>query len=58
MYRAVGCDRSTEYICPAFAGMGDPSQACREKGLSPREPPGQLPPKPQHFGGPDLEPPK
>ena len=58
VYRASGCDRSTEYVCESFAGMGDPSRGCRERGLSPRETPGKLPPQPQHFGGEDLAPPK
>ncbi|MES1177549.1 MAG: hypothetical protein ABUL62_24715 [Myxococcales bacterium] len=58
VYRASGCDRSTEYICESFAGMGDPSRACRERGLNPPEAPGKLPPQPQHFGGGDQDPPK
>ena len=58
VYRASGCDRSTEYICESFAGMGDPSRGCRQRGMDPRETPGQLPPQPQHPGIGDLAPPK
>jgi hypothetical protein len=58
VYRASGCDRSTDYICESFAGMGDPSRGCRVRGLNPPESPGKLPPQPQHFGGGDLDPPK
>jgi hypothetical protein len=58
VFRASGCDRSTEYICESFAGLGDPSRGCRERGLNPRETPGKLPPQPQHFGGGDMDPPK
>jgi len=58
IYRASGCDRSTEYICGAFASMGDPSTACQVRGLNPREAPGKTPPRPQHFGGGDQDPPK
>ncbi|MET0793120.1 MAG: hypothetical protein ABW061_16490 [Polyangiaceae bacterium] len=58
VYHASGCDRSTEYICPSFASLDDPSKSCRERGMNPHEPPGQLPPKPRHFGGSDMDPPK
>ncbi len=58
VYRASGCDRSTEYVCGAFAGFGDPSQSCRVRGLNPQETPGRLPPQPQLVNRPDLEPPK
>jgi len=58
VYRASGCERSTEYICDAFAGMGDPSTRCRVRGLNPQEPPGTLPPKPQHFGAGDQDSPR
>jgi hypothetical protein len=58
VYRARGCDRSTEYICESFAGMGDPSKGCRERGLSPHEPSGNPPPQPQPAFRPELVAPK
>ena len=45
VYRASGCGDDAEYICEAFAGFGDPSRQCRERGLSPHEPSGDPPPK-------------
>lgn len=52
VYRASGCGQSTEYICGQFAGMGDPSRECRERGLSPHEPSGS--PPPQNTSRPEL----
>ena len=40
VYRADGCAQQAEYICEAFAGLGNGAQRCRERGLSPREPSG------------------
>ncbi|HTA90414.1 MAG TPA: hypothetical protein VK745_12580 [Polyangiaceae bacterium] len=56
VYRASGCGKDTEYVCESFAGMGDSSQRCVERGLSRREPTGNPPPR--NVYRPDLEPPK
>jgi hypothetical protein len=56
VYRASGCDQSTEYVCGAFAGMGDSSRECRARGLNPHEPTGN--PPPQNDSRPDLVAPK
>jgi len=56
VYRASGCDQSTEYVCGAFAGMGDSSRECRARGLNPHEPLGN--PPPQNDSRPDLVAPK
>jgi hypothetical protein len=45
VYRAEGCGGEAEYYCESFAGPGDPSKQCRERGLNPREPSGEPPPK-------------
>ena len=45
IYRASGCGDETEYVCEVSGGIGDPSRQCRERGLSPREPSGNPPPK-------------
>lgn len=58
MYRASGCGTETEYICEAFAGMGDSSQRCRERGLNPHEPMGNPPPQNATVTRPDLVGPK
>jgi hypothetical protein len=52
VYRASGCDRSTEYVCGGFAGLGDPSRGCFERGSNPHEPSGS--PPPQNTSRPDL----
>ncbi|HEY1536636.1 MAG TPA: hypothetical protein VGF76_21595 [Polyangiaceae bacterium] len=56
VYLASGCGKSSEYICPSFAGMGDSSTNCHERGLNPREPTGN--PPPQNTSRPDLVGPK
>ena len=56
VYRASGCGSSAEYICDAFAGFGNSSQRCRERGLNPREPSGS--PPAQDNSRPDLVSPK
>ncbi len=56
VYRASGCGKDTEYVCESFAGMGDSSQRCVERGLNRREPTGNPPPR--NVYRPDLEPPK
>ena len=56
VYLASGCGASTQYICEGFAGFGNPSQRCRERGMNPREPVGN--PPPQNTSRPDLVPPK
>ena len=58
VYRASGCGTETEYVCEGFAGMGDSSQRCRERGLSPREPMGNPPPQNATVTRPDLVGPK
>ena len=52
VYRASGCGQSTEYVCEGFAGMGDPSRGCHERGSNPHEPSGS--PPPQNTSRPDL----
>ena len=56
VYHASGCGDDTEYICESFAGFGDPSRQCRERGLNPREPSGNPPPR--NTSRPDLVSPK
>lgn len=56
VYRARGCGDDAEYICESFAGMGDPSRQCRERGLNPHEPSGNPPPR--NTSRPDLVPPR
>ncbi|HET7543707.1 MAG TPA: hypothetical protein VFK05_27730 [Polyangiaceae bacterium] len=56
VYLASGCGDATQYICEGFAGFGNPSQRCRERGMNPREPVGN--PPPQNTSRPDLVPPK
>jgi hypothetical protein len=56
VYRASGCGKDTEYVCEAFAGMGDSSQRCAERGLNPHAPTGD--PPPQNTSRPDLVAPK
>jgi hypothetical protein len=56
VYRASGCGKDTEYVCPSFAGMGDSSRSCSERGLNAHEPPGN--PPPQNTSRPDYTPPK
>lgn len=56
VYRASGCGDDAEYVCGAFATLGDGSQNCRERGLNPREAVGAPPPK--NTSRPDLEAPK
>jgi hypothetical protein len=58
VYHASGCGAETEYVCEAFAGMGDISQRCRERGLSPHEPTGSPPPQNATVTRPDLVGPK
>jgi hypothetical protein len=33
-YRASGCGKTAEYVCPSFGSMGDAARACEERGLS------------------------
>ena len=33
-YRASGCGKSAEYVCPSFGSMGDAARACEERGLN------------------------
>lgn len=54
VYRASGCGVDTEYICDAFAGAGDSSRRCRERGLNPHEPLGDPPPQNATETRPDL----
>ena len=56
VYRASGCGKDTEYICPTFAGMGDSSRACSERGLNPHAPMGEPPPR--NTSRPEYEAPK
>jgi hypothetical protein len=56
VYRASGCGKDTEYVCPTFAGMGDSSKQCAERGSNPREPTGY--PPPQNTYRPEYEAPK
>jgi hypothetical protein len=58
VYRASGCGNGTEYICEGFAGMGDSSKRCRERGLNPHEPMGDPPPQNATVTRPDLVGPK
>ena len=58
VYRASGCGTETEYICEAFAGMGDSSQRCWQRGLNPHEPMGNPPPQNATVTRPDLVGPK
>ena len=54
VYHASGCGNGTEYICEGFAGMGDSSRRCRERGLNPHEPMGEPPPQNATATRPDL----
>jgi hypothetical protein len=56
VYRADGCGMDTEYVCEAFAGMGDINSRCSERGLNPHEPTGN--PPPQNTSRPELVGPK
>ena len=56
VYRASGCGSATEYVCPAFAGMGDSSKGCSPRGLNPHAPMGDPPPR--NTSRPDYEAPK
>jgi hypothetical protein len=57
-YRVSGCGTETEYVCESFAGMGDSSQRCHERGLNPHEPMGNAPPQNATVSRPDLVGPK
>ena len=54
VYRANGCGNGTEYICGNFAGFGDSSSGCHERGLNPHEPAGEPPPQNATVARPDL----
>jgi hypothetical protein len=58
VYLANGCGNETEYVCDAFAGTGDSSTRCRERGLNPHEPMGDPPPQNPTLERPDLIGPK
>ncbi|HEY1536358.1 MAG TPA: hypothetical protein VGF76_20200 [Polyangiaceae bacterium] len=58
VYHASGCGTDTDYVCEAFAGMGDINQRCHERGLSPHEPMGNPPPQNATVTRPDLVGPK
>jgi hypothetical protein len=58
VYHASGCGIETEYVCESFAGMGDISQRCRERGLNPHEPMGNPPAQNATVTRPDLVSPK
>jgi hypothetical protein len=58
VYHASGCGNGTEYVCEGFAGMGDSSRRCHERGLNPHEPMGDPPPQNATVTRPDLVGPK
>jgi len=58
VYHASGCGNGTEYVCGSFAGVGDSSRGCRERGLNPHEPMGDPPPQNATQSRPDLIGPK
>jgi hypothetical protein len=57
-YRASGCGKSVEYVCPGIGSMGDAARECEESGLhknpgaEPKPLPGAYPMAPPQPPGP------
>lgn len=51
-YHASGCGQSADYVCPAFASMGDDARACEEPGVT-KKPGAEPPPLPGPHTAPD-----